>query len=120
MVGVSAAYGQVAFHVGNYVWGDRHISREEVFLRVSAHGVPRFMREGIYWSEANVDHEGGEFARMPCEDNPDLASFFRTYYLDDLTDDPQWTAQLTVHSYDLHSLSGLRLRGLRLEDILLT
>ncbi|KAI8691778.1 hypothetical protein LRP88_09042 [Fusarium phalaenopsidis] len=90
----------------------------KAYLRVSAHDVPRLMREGFYWSEVNVDQERGEYASYPREENPSLPRFCRTYYLDDLEDDPQWMAQLTVHSHELHVLSKFRLRDLRVEDIL--
>ncbi|RMJ12935.1 hypothetical protein BHE90_009578 [Fusarium euwallaceae] len=94
------------------------VPKWEVYLEVSAHDVPKLMREGFYWSEANVDHERGEFTIYPREDNTNLVRFSRTYYLEDLHEDPQWMAQLKVYSFELDVLSTFRLRNLRVKDIL--
>lgn len=90
----------------------------EVFLRVNAHDLPRLMREGFYWSEANVDHERGEYSSHRREEDRNLVRFTRTYYLEDLQEDPQWMAQLTVYSFEIHVLSTFRLRDLRVKDVL--
>ncbi|KAI8719442.1 hypothetical protein NCS52_00724900 [Fusarium sp. LHS14.1] len=87
-------------------------------LRVNTHDVPRLMREGFYWSEANVNQERGEYACYPHEENPSFQRFNRTYHLEDLEDDPQWVAELTVYSHELRVLSEFRIRNLKIEDTL--
>ncbi|KAL2675283.1 hypothetical protein Neosp_011467 [[Neocosmospora] mangrovei] len=86
-------------------------------LRVNTHDVPKLMREGFYWSEANVNQERGEYACYPHE-NQRPQTFCRTYHLGDLQDDPQWVAELTVCSHELRVLSEFRIRNLKIEDTL--
>ncbi|KAI8684779.1 hypothetical protein NCS57_00144900 [Fusarium keratoplasticum] len=67
---------------------------------------------------SNFRQAANETSQPGSEVGISRISFCRTYYLDDLEDDPQWMAKLTVHSHELHVLSEFRLRDLRVEDIL--
>ncbi|KAM0440987.1 hypothetical protein ACHAPT_000292 [Fusarium lateritium] len=89
----------------------------QTFLRVNTQDIPKLMREGFFWSEAHVEPEKGELVRFPCDVSPHGMRYCRTYYLDGRKENPPWTAQLAVHSYEVRTLANFRLGDLRVENV---
>ncbi|KAF9873162.1 hypothetical protein CkaCkLH20_09325 [Colletotrichum karsti] len=81
--------------------------------------MPRLMREGFHWSEANVCLEASR-----VDDATDINLLkkdgwkcCRLYYLSQLGDDPNWAAELVVCARDLKALAQFRLSDLQPEMV---
>ncbi|KAH7321077.1 hypothetical protein B0I35DRAFT_477596 [Stachybotrys elegans] len=82
------------------------------FLEIYAENLPQLMREGFYWSEANVEPDTGHTASVQsCRlikimhwENFDF-QYARVYYISDttmspVTGKPRWAGRITVCTYD--------------------
>jgi hypothetical protein len=81
-----------------------------VVLRVWAKNIPRLMRTGFNWSDANVQHEKG-FVRL---NQVAWVNWYRLYNgikhvrlfrLRDLSPDPEWFARLELMAADVNTIS---------------
>lgn len=91
-------------------------------LQVHAKDVPRLMKKGFYWTEANVRKRAGYFllekASLPA-DVRDHWDYARAYHLTDIAKDgnQQWIAVLWVFALKLSVLSNFRVRHLSVDQI---
>ncbi|KAK5995102.1 hypothetical protein PT974_03496 [Cladobotryum mycophilum] len=88
----------------------------EARLEITAKNVPRIMRDGLHWCEANVQHEDGYFLLSPAQIREDVTAKqnwdnARVYILRDLEDD-RWVGRLVVFSNNLPFLSNFQLDGI--------
>ncbi|KAI1458497.1 hypothetical protein F4805DRAFT_141169 [Annulohypoxylon moriforme] len=77
-------------------------------MDVKCGDVPLLMREGFYWTTANVIKEEGFIKHT----KPALARYgkiTRIWILRDLQQPPRWTAYLSVYAWSHEVLSGIRL-----------
>ncbi|POR36421.1 Uncharacterized protein TPAR_03389 [Tolypocladium paradoxum] len=90
----------------------------EARLLVHAKDVPRLMKQGFYWTEANVRKREGYFEvekeRLPAAARDRGWSCVRVYRLADMAKDgdPQWIATLRVYAREVSVLSAFRVRHL--------
>ncbi|EFQ35660.1 hypothetical protein CGRA01v4_09844 [Colletotrichum graminicola] len=93
----------------------------EAFLQVKVRNLPRLMAEGFYWNEANLEREAGYIERRLLKDDPfnddDRWSCCRTFFLSDLSDDPQWAAKLIVYAEKLTVLSSFTITNINMDTM---
>ncbi|KAK2007369.1 hypothetical protein LZ32DRAFT_610387 [Colletotrichum eremochloae] len=93
----------------------------EAKLQAKARDVPRLLREGFYWNTANVDWEAGYIQLdLSTDDEPGAADYWscsRTFFLSDLSDDPQWTAKLVVYAAKTSVLSRFTLSSINMDTM---
>lgn len=91
-------------------------------LQIQADDIPSLMRNGLHWTEANLDREAGYIGKNPQDEVnsliPSYVTCMRVYFLRDLAEQPQWTAKMTVFFTDLDQLSQFRFCDLRLDQII--
>jgi hypothetical protein len=92
-------------------------------MNIQADDVPRLMRDGLHWTEANLDREAGYVDFNPQVSfhppPPPFVKFIRVYYLRDLNKKPQWTAKMSVFFSNADQLSQFQFRDLKLDQITL-
>jgi hypothetical protein len=90
-------------------------------LSLQAKDIPRLMREGLYWTEANLDYPAGHIKYDYLESwnryYPSGWYYQRVLFFQDTAIDPQWKAKMIVFCRDMHGLSRFRFRELRLDQI---
>ncbi|KAI0202800.1 hypothetical protein F4808DRAFT_467981 [Astrocystis sublimbata] len=99
-------------------------------LFVKCDDVPRLMREGFHWDNANVVKEDGflYFHNSSCFNKPKYENDFledgkswggiRYYFLKDLQDPPRWIAGIKVYGTSAESIGEFDLECLSHENIL--
>jgi hypothetical protein len=89
---------------------DKRQGKWEVVLRVWARNIPRLMRAGFNWTEANIQHEKG-YVKL---NHVSWFSWYRLYYgikhmrllhLKDMSPDREWFATLTLFAADFNTIS---------------
>jgi hypothetical protein len=97
-------------HKGFELDDNRSQGKWTAVLRVWAKNIPRLMRTGFNWSDANVQHEKGYFKL----NHVSWISWDRLYYgikhmrrfsLKDLSLDPEWFATLELFAADVDTIS---------------
>lgn len=93
----------------------------QAFVKIQADDLGRVMREGLHWTEANLDREAGYIDYNPQSSISSLIPPFitcaRVFVFRDLAREPQWTAKMTVLCRDLPSLSLFRFSDLTVDHI---
>ncbi|KAK1579990.1 uncharacterized protein LY79DRAFT_521650 [Colletotrichum navitas] len=93
----------------------------EAFLLFKARDLPRLMREGFHWNAANLDREAGYMERRLLSDDrfndEDRWSCSRTFFLSDLSDDPQWAAKLIVYPEKVTVLSSFTITNINMDTM---
>ncbi|PNY24170.1 Uncharacterized protein TCAP_05892 [Tolypocladium capitatum] len=95
----------------------------EAQLHVHAKDVLRLMKEGFYWTEANVRKQEGYFIleqkNLPAFARACEWTCSRIYHLTDMAKDgnPQWIADLRVYARKRSVLSAFRVRHLSVDKI---
>ncbi|KAM4067280.1 hypothetical protein HRG_001258 [Hirsutella rhossiliensis] len=94
----------------------------EADVDVVAKDVPRLMREGFHWNEANIQREKGHMVLRGLPPIPRSRgwSYARVFYLTDKPrdgGDAQWTATLTVFARKLSVLSNFKPRQISLGNV---
>lgn len=88
---------------------------------VKCHDVPRLMREGFYWTTANVLKEEGSISIGLNGDIPRMGmtdfTVSRDYYMTDLQQPPRWVAQFVLYSTTLDILRNINLDGLSIQRV---
>lgn len=91
------------------------------FVQILVADLPKLMRDGLYWTEENLDREAGYVENSPHTNiSPFLPAWItcgRIYDFRDLGSAPQWTAKMTVLCPDLDRLSRFRFRDLTVSQI---
>ncbi|KAK2034767.1 hypothetical protein LX32DRAFT_659662 [Colletotrichum zoysiae] len=93
----------------------------EAKLRVKARDLPRLLREGFYWDQANLDWESG-YVQLDLSSDTDIHagdpwSRSRTFFLSDLGDDPQWTAKLVVYAKKTAVVSNFAIEDINMDTM---
>lgn len=96
---------------------------------VKTRNVPRLMREGLHWSDANVQKELSYFERnisasaipsIHSGEQHDGWTNLRKYFLVSLDTTTNWTAEITVYTKSVAVLSEFELCWLTAENLGLT
>lgn len=106
---------------------DPQLKGWQAVVQMKANDVPKVMREGLYWTEVNLDKEAGYIAkfsdsqRAACQPSttphlPSCMSCQRVYFFQDLGEEPHWAAKMIVFCHDLDELSQFRFRDLRVDQ----
>ncbi|KAI2618244.1 hypothetical protein GGR54DRAFT_606685 [Hypoxylon sp. NC1633] len=92
---------------------DRHHQPWIAQMDVKCDNVPLLMREGFYWTKANIIQEEGfienvrpKIAHLLQIKNPCTVSRF--WFLQDLQQPPRWVASLQIHAPNYEVLSRIR------------
>lgn len=91
-------------------------------MDIQTDDVPRLMREGLHWTEANLDKEAGYIEANPQDSMsprpPSFVKYIRMFLLRDLGEKPLWTAKMAVYFSNTDQLSQFRFRHLKLYQII--
>lgn len=90
-------------------------------MSIQADDMPRLMRDGLHWTEANLDREAGYVELNPQvsirHPPPPFVKFIRVYYLRDLGAKPLWTAKMAVCFSNTDQLSQFQFCDLKLDHV---
>lgn len=98
----------------------------EANFKTKVSDIPRLMRQGFHWSHVNVrEKKGYMLARgggsdgylRPTEFDVNW-TYYRSYDLVDIRDEPQWDAVLTVGAHDVQLFSWFRVEHLSFTNLL--
>lgn len=92
----------------------------EAEMPVHARDIPQVMSHGFHWDARNVKEEKGYLTGKESLP-PDLREagweWVRYFFLEDLAEDPEWTATLCVCAHKMSVLSVFRIGELRLDQV---
>ncbi|KFA46229.1 hypothetical protein S40293_11147 [Stachybotrys chartarum IBT 40293] len=92
-------------------------------LHVVAKDLPRLMREGFFWGEANIKPEEGYVLDQGSLNTSDDGNdqdyqYTRCYHLSDLDQSPQWFAKIELFTEDIRTLAHFSVHDLSVANII--
>ena len=109
---VSEAGGQILMMMLGEYWA--------AVLRIGVKDVATLMKDGLFWSEENLDREAGYVVNPQHAVGPSIPKdwkYARFFSFEDIGIEPRWKAKMHVFSRNLEQLSRFEFGELRVDKI---